>query len=217
MSRSKASRKKTSRNGCLSTTTVCLIGIIERWPAADEESLESNSSLFAPVVLAHLKTLETLHDVEARRISLVRMIKGLYTRGLTAEQIRNLYRVIESMMSLPEPLTKLAWKEIRDFVKEKNMAYITGAELVGREEGLAEGLAKGREEGRQEGRQEGLAIGARQSLIAGIKVALELKFAAPDEALLHEIRQIEDVGLLERILGAVTQAESPAALRRLWR
>ncbi|HVA45935.1 MAG TPA: hypothetical protein VNH11_06065 [Pirellulales bacterium] len=116
------------------------------------------------------------------------------------------------MMSLPEPLAELAWKEIRDFAKEKNMPYITAAERVGREEGLAEGLAKGREEGREEGR----AIGARQSLLAGIEVALELRFAAPGLTLLPEIREIEDVDLLRKILGAIKQAESPEALCQLW-
>ncbi|HEV3002966.1 MAG TPA: hypothetical protein VGX78_00825, partial [Pirellulales bacterium] len=176
--------------------------------AADEPALESDSNLFAPVVLAHLKTLQTAHDAEARRVSLVRQVKGLYARGLAAEQIRQLYRLIEAMMSLPKPLAELAWNEIRDFAKENDMAYITAAERVGREEGLAEGLAKGRQQGRQEA--------ARESLLTGIEVALELKFAAPGLVLLSEIRPIDDVELLRKILEAVKRAGSPEALRQLW-
>lgn len=64
--------------------------------ASDEAALESNPNLFAPIVLAHLKTLETAHDDEARRVSLVRQVKGLYARGLGAEQIRRLYALIDT-------------------------------------------------------------------------------------------------------------------------
>ncbi|HEX5446890.1 MAG TPA: hypothetical protein VFW87_23945 [Pirellulales bacterium] len=184
--------------------------------AADEAALESDSNLFAPVVLAHLKTLETADDDEARRVSLVRQVKELYARGLDADEIRRLYRVIDAMMSLPKPLAELAWNEIHDFEQEKGMPLISTAERIGIEKGLAEGLTKGREEGREEGRQEGLAIGARRSLLEGIEVALEMRFAAPGVALLDEIQRIEDVELLRKILGAIKHADSPEALRPLW-
>lgn len=104
------------------------------------------------------------------------------------------------MMSLPKPLAVLAWKEIREFEKEKIMPLISTAERVGREEGLAEGIA----------------IGARQSLLAGIELGLDLKFAARGLMLLAEIRLIEDVDLLRQVLAAIKQAESPEALRRQW-
>lgn len=179
--------------------------------AADEAALESHSNPFAVVVLAHLKTLEAAHDDEARRRWEVRLVKGLYERGFNAEQIRQLYRLIESMMDLPKPLAILAWKEISDFAKEKNMPFVTGADIVIREEALAEGLAKGREEGREEGRQ-----AAKEYLVKGIEVALDMKFAAPGRTLLPEIRQIDDLGLLNNILQAISRADTPDDLRRVW-
>jgi flagellar biosynthesis/type III secretory pathway protein FliH len=114
-------------------------------------------------------------------------------------------------MDLPRPLAILAWKEIRDFAKEKSMPFITGADIVEREEALAEGLAKGREEGRQEGRLE-----AKEHLVAGIEAVLDVKFAAPGLALLPEIQRIEDPQLLRKILQAVRQADTPEVLRRIW-
>ena len=66
--------------------------------------------------------------------------------------------------------------------------------------------------GLEKGRQEG----ARESLLAGIEVALDLKFAAPGLALMPEIRQIEDVELLRNILAAVKQTRDPEALRQIW-
>ncbi len=171
---------------------------------ADEAALELSPNPFAAVVLAHLKTLETAHDDEARRVSEVRLVKGLYERGFSPEQIRQLYRLIDGMMSLPRPLAELVYQEIYDFEKEKNMPLISTAERIGLEKGLADGLVKGREEGREEG------------LLAGIEVALRIKFGQSGLALLPEIRQIDGVGLLRTILDAVPQAESPDALRRLW-
>jgi hypothetical protein len=170
--------------------------------------LESQANPFAVVVLAHLKTLELSHDDEARRVSEVRLVKGLYERGFSAEQIRQLYRLIEGMMDLPKPLAALAWREIHDFAKEKSMPFVTGAEIVGREKGLAEGRAEGLAKGREEGRGEGL--------LAGIRVALEIKFAVRGLALIPEIQEIQDARLLQKILDAITEADTPEAVRRVW-
>lgn len=167
--------------------------------ATNEVALEPNPNPFAVVVLAHLKTLELAHDDEARRVAEVRLVKGLYERGFTADQIRQLYRMIDAMMDLPKPLARLAWKEIYDFAKEKNMPFVTGAELVGHEKGLAEGLAQ-----------------AREDLLAGIEATLELKLGTAGLALLPEIRQLQDLDLLRKILKAAKQADSPEALRQVW-
>jgi hypothetical protein len=76
--------------------------------AVDEAALESNANPFAVLVRAHLKTLENAHDDEARRMWEVRLVKGLYERGFSGEQIRQLFRLMESMMDLPKPLGDLA-------------------------------------------------------------------------------------------------------------
>ena len=68
---------------------------------ADVAALESNRNPFAVVVLAHLKTQETGHDDEARRAWKVRLVKGLYERGLDAEDVRRLFRLIDWLMDLP--------------------------------------------------------------------------------------------------------------------
>lgn len=163
--------------------------------------LELNANPFAVVVQAHLKTFETAHDDESRRVWQVRLIKGLYDRGFNAEQIRQLYRIIDQMMALPAPLAAIAWQEIQDFEQEKQMPYITTAERVGIEKGLAEGLAKGRQEG----------------LLTGIEALLESKFATAGLALMGEIRCLQDVALLEKILDAAKTATSPEAICQLWR
>ena len=170
----------------------------------DEAALESNANPIAVVVLAHLKTLQNVHDDEARRVAQVRLVKGLYERGYSAEQVRQLYRLMERLMTLPKPLAELAWNEIHEFEKEKGMTFITTPERVAMEKGLADGLAEGLEKGREEG------------LLAGIEMALELRFAAPGLALMPEIRQIQDVDLLRRVLASIKHADTPEAVRQVW-
>ena len=126
-----------------------------------------------------------------------------WERGFSAEQIRHLYHLIDRMMKLPGPLADLAWREIRDFDREKSMPFITGAQRVERQEGLAEGLAQGRQE-------------ARDGLLAGIEELLDVRFGSAGLALLPEIRPIEDLDILRRILHSIKQADCPEALRRLW-
>lgn len=95
------------------------------------------------------------------------------------------------------------------------MPFVTGSDIVIREDALAEGLAKGREEGREEGRKEGRQE-AKDYLVAGIEVALEMRFAATGLALLPEIRQVDDVRVLQNILQAISRVDTPDALRRIW-
>ncbi|MBI4864803.1 MAG: transposase, partial [Candidatus Riflebacteria bacterium] len=69
---------------------------------SDEAALESNRNVFAPIVLAQLKASETRGTPEERRRWKVRLVKGLYDRGLTAEKVRQLFRLIDWMMELPK-------------------------------------------------------------------------------------------------------------------
>jgi len=167
---------------------------------ADAEALEANSNPFAMVVLAHLKTLETRQDPELRHVWKLRLVKGLYARGLSPKDVRQLFRLIDWMMELPKPLETLFSDEIRDLEKEKQMPYVTSFERLGREAGL------------EEGRQEGL----KQGLLSGIELALKLRFGAEGLSLVPEIQQIAEVDSLRAVHQAIEFAANPDELRRIW-
>ena len=82
----------------------------------------------------------------------------------------------------------------------------------GHEKGLVEGLARGREEGREEGREQGY----REGLLAAIALGLELKFGMKGLKLMPEIRNIQDLVMLEIIEQAIRTAQSPEELRELY-
>jgi len=69
-----------------------------------ENELEGSASPFAQVVLAHLGALDTRKDPKARRRYKVQVVKGLYQRGWTPEDVRQLFRVIDWLLDLPAEL-----------------------------------------------------------------------------------------------------------------
>jgi hypothetical protein len=80
----------------------CEVGI--RFPpvklldfAAQEALLEASDNPFARVVLAHLKARETHQDPAARHVWKLRLVRGLYERGFSARDVRELFRLVDGI------------------------------------------------------------------------------------------------------------------------
>lgn len=69
-----------------------------------QADLEQHDNPFALIVLAHLQSLATTSDAVSRRAWKVRLVKNLLDRGLSPENIRQLFRVIDWLLELPEEL-----------------------------------------------------------------------------------------------------------------
>ena len=67
-------------------------------------------------------------------------IKGLYERGLTANQVRQLFRLIDWMVQLPAELQQQFREEIHRFEEERHMPYVTSIERSAMREGQRKGL-----------------------------------------------------------------------------
>jgi hypothetical protein len=160
-----------------------LLDYAPRWQA-----LEADPNPFATVVLAHLKALETRRVPADRQAWKVRLVKGLYERGLHAEDVRQLFRFIDWIMDLPPGLDNLFWQEIHQYEEEKRMAFMTTPERLARTE----------------------------ELLAGIELALELKFGAEGLELMPEIKQLTDVEVLRAVREAIKPAANADEVRRVW-
>jgi flagellar biosynthesis/type III secretory pathway protein FliH len=137
--------------------------------------------------------LDTRQDPEGRRRYKVQLVKGLYQRGWTAEEVRQLFRVIDWLLDLPWGLQKGFQEDLHEWEEENRMPYITSAERYGMEKGLQQGL--------QEGLQEGIAA------------ALAAKFGTAGKRLMARVRNIHEVDELRALLKAILSSESLKEIR----
>jgi hypothetical protein len=152
------------------------------------EALEASTNPFAVVVMAHLKTQQTRNDPADRQAWKVRLVKGLYDRGLSPEEVVELVRFIDWLMDLPPALEQLFWQEVYRDQEEEAVPHMMSNERMGRTE----------------------------ELLKGIAAVLEVRFGAEGLNLLPEIRELQDLALLGTILEASKTVVSPDELRRVW-
>ncbi len=148
--------------------------------AKDLEALEKNNNPFAALVLAHVQALATRDDPNQRRLWKLRVVKGLYERNWTEEDIRQLFRLIDWIMDLPDELEAQFHEEMFHFEEEKKMPFITSVERHGFAEGFSE----------------------------AIEFGLELKFGQAGRKLLPAIRTVKDVELLRALKRTIKKAKT---------
>lgn len=112
---------------------VKLLDYEQRWT----EFVASNNP-FATVVMAHLKTQQTIKQLPQRKTWKFSLIRRLYELGFQQKDIRNLYRFIDWVMILPKALEAEFWQEFKQFEQERSMSYITTGERIGYERGKQE-------------------------------------------------------------------------------
>ncbi|GLR63396.1 hypothetical protein [Marinospirillum insulare] len=145
---------------------------------ADWQSLETSDNVFAHIVMAQIKA-KRVKDSELLLSSKLGLIRTLYERGYSREQVVELFNIIDWMIKLPAPL-EMQFKSLVDQIQEeKKMPYINTFDRLamqhgrqeGRQEGLEKGLVKGLEKGRQEAEERALQeklASARQLLLLGV-------------------------------------------------
>ncbi len=150
------------------------------------EALERDNNPFAVIAAAHLTTQRTRKNVTSRYEGKLRIAKSLYQRGYSRQDILELFRLIDWMMSLPE-LTENEFKqEIRRYEEDLQMPYVTSFERLARREGM---LQKGRE---------------------NVIEVLEVRFSDLPSDLAEKVKQIEDLDLLTSLHREAITVESLA-------
>lgn len=153
-------------NSNLQFPVVKLLDYQSQW-----SELERSANPFAVVIMAHLSTLQTTNDFQKRLQSKLSLVRGLYKRGYTRNQVLELFRLIEWMMVLPPPLEVSFRQEMRLIQEENKMPYYTGFE------------------------RDGMAIARRDDVIE----VLETRFGNIPAVISSRLMEITDLDFLKRL------------------
>src|SRR6266571_3785157 len=110
----------------------------ERW-----EALEASDNPFATVVMAHLQARATRRDPEGRLQWKLRLIRRLYERGYARQDVLELFRFIDWVLTLPAGLEARLQAELVQLERERQVPYITSFERMGMEKGRQQGVQEG--------------------------------------------------------------------------
>src|SRR5438876_655395 len=110
----------------------------------------------------------------------MRVVKGLYDRNWSEEDVGQLFRLIDWMMDLPDELEEQFHRDMSQFEEEKKMPFVTYAERRG----------------------------IKRGLIEGIEFGLDLKFGQAGHKLFPKIRAVEDVELLRALKRTIKKAKT---------
>jgi len=105
-------------------------------------ALEADRNPFALVALAQLQAM-AYRNGPARKSAKLRLIRFLYRRDYTREQILAWFRVLDWMLRLPEDLDREFREELIAFEEETQMPYVTSVERIGIQKGLEQGRKQG--------------------------------------------------------------------------
>jgi hypothetical protein len=155
-------------------------------------ALETSRNPFATVVMAHLAALQTRNDRIERKERKLSLIKRLYEFGFQREDIINLFRLIDWMMTLPAELQQEFQQQLHDYEEEKRMPYVTSVE------------------------RSGIRKGELRGLLEGIELGLELKFGSEGLTLLPEISTIKDVEQLRAIISGIKTVNTLEELQQIY-
>lgn len=151
------------------------------------QELATSANPISTIILAHLAALQTRKDPAQRRSQKFALVRSLFERGLAADSVRQLFRLIDWFMQLPVELERAFKDDLQQLEEEKRMPYITSIERMG--------IEKGRAEGREEGREEGL--------LSSLKMGLQRRFGDEGIALYSEVQKIPEHAVLTGILAAL--------------
>ena len=106
-----------------------------------QKDLETSSNPFAIVVQAHLAAQATKGNAsqQRRRKRKYRLTTMLYERGWKEQEIIDLYRFIDWVLTLPPELEEAFRQDLETYERGKNMPYLSTIERMGEARGEARG------------------------------------------------------------------------------
>ena len=84
--------------------------------------------------------MQTRQHPATRHAGKIRLIRELYQRGMSRDDVLQLFRIIDWMMDLPEVLEQLFRRKAEQIEQERYMPYVTSVERLAQREARQEML-----------------------------------------------------------------------------
>jgi len=153
--------------------------------------LETSTSIFGVVTLTHLRALMTRENTHQRFDVKLQLARSLYQRDYTRQQIIDLLRFINWIITLPAEMNHQFWITHQAFEQENKMPYMMEFEKEAHQRGYKEGLAKAKELYAETG---------VHSLHAAIIDLLRTRFGSVPRVLRSRIKAIASPNELQSLL-----------------
>uniref|UniRef100_UPI00102CA9D1 DUF4351 domain-containing protein n=1 Tax=Candidatus Magnetaquicoccus inordinatus TaxID=2496818 RepID=UPI00102CA9D1 len=145
---------------------VKLLDYLDRLP-----ELEGSRNPFAVVTMAHLSAKQTRNRPDDRYQVKWRITRNLYQHGFSKQEIIDLYRFIDWVLTLSEEADNRFWEELSNYEEKQAMPFVTSVERIGIQKGIQQGLLQGIQQGLQQGLLQGKQQGQQEG---GVNVLLRL-------------------------------------------
>lgn len=162
----------------------------------ERERIEKDRNPFAIVVLAHLQTLATRRDAKKRLHSKLALVRMLYERGYSKQDILELFRFIDWVLVLPEELEEEFAKSVVEYEEAVKMPYVTSVERVGKKIGEKIGEKRGEKRGEKIGEKKGTVSTYRKAVLEILKT----RFGKVPTSLKSVVNSMEDPASLNDLL-----------------
>ena len=169
--------------------------------------LERSHNPFALVVLAHLRALASRKKPDKRLKWKTHLVKILYDKGYSRQNILELLRFMDWVLVLPKEFEQRFMATVEFYEERETMRYVTSWERIGLERGVQQGVQQGLEQGLQQG----AVTTSREDVVEILKT----RFASVPDSIEMMINQMNDLAALRSLLKKAVTVESPEAFQVL--
>lgn len=181
------------------------------------DRLEKDPNPFAMVVMAHIKARSVKNGADRKEWKL-RLVRLLLERGYGKNDILELFRFIDWLLTLPEDLEIAFRDDVVNLMEEKKMPYVTSIERLARKEGKKEGdkegvkraLKKNIKKGVKRSKMRGVQESYRETIIE----VINSRFHETPEDVSLEVSLVEDPRTLKVLFQKALTCEDLNAFRR---
>jgi hypothetical protein len=161
---------------------------------------------YAAIDWSHLKAHSTTGNRRGRLQWKVTLAKMLLERRYNDRQADHLFRFMDYVLALPEPLEIEFDRQVSKFAEEGKVTYLSRFERKAMERGVQQGMEQGLQQGLKKGQVEGQIAAAR----AAVFDVLESRFSRVPRKLSSQLNKVSDAG---RLRALVRQAATAATVK----